>query len=53
MNASSCLRGKVLRLMVQRPALFAKMISIHTGESSPEAFDAAEMLSLGWRVMWA
>ncbi len=53
MNASSRFRSKVLRLMAQRPVLFAKMISIHTGESSPEAFDAAEMLSLGWRVMWA
>ena len=53
MNASSRLRSKVLRLMAQRPVLFANMISIHTGESSPEAFDAAQMLSLGWRVMWA
>ena len=52
MNRSSGLRSKVLRLMAEKPALFAKMISIHTGES-PEAFHAADMLRLGWQVMWA
>jgi len=53
MNANSRFRSKVLRLMAQRPGLFAKMISIHTGEWSPEALPAAEMLRLGWQVMWA
>jgi menaquinone-9 beta-reductase len=53
MNASSVLRQKVLRLFAARPVLFAKMISIHTGTSSPGALSAAAMLGLGWRVMWA
>jgi len=53
MHASSALRRKVLRLFAARPSLFAKMISVHTGESSPGTLKAAEMLTLGWRVMWA
>jgi menaquinone-9 beta-reductase len=53
MNASSTLRRKVLRLFAARPALFSKMISIHTGASSPDALDAAAIVTLGWRVMWA
>ena len=53
MNASSALRRKVLRLFAARPALFTRMISLHTGESSSSTLNAAEMLALGWRVMWA
>lgn len=53
MNASSTLRRKVLRLFAARPALFSKMISIHTGASLPDALDAAALVTLGWRVMWA
>jgi menaquinone-9 beta-reductase len=53
LNSSSALRAKVLRLFAAKPALFAKMISIHTGHSSPDALNAAEVLALGWRVMWA
>jgi menaquinone-9 beta-reductase len=53
MNASSALRRKVLRLFAARPALFARMISIHTGESTASPLGAAEILNLGWRVIWA
>ncbi|HKV04911.1 MAG TPA: NAD(P)/FAD-dependent oxidoreductase [Candidatus Acidoferrales bacterium] len=53
MNASSALRRKVIRLFASRPGLFANMISVHTGESAPESFRAAEVLGLGWRVLWA
>jgi menaquinone-9 beta-reductase len=53
MGAHSTLRQKVLRLFAARPALFAKMISIHTGQRSPDASHVAELLSLGWRVIWA
>jgi menaquinone-9 beta-reductase len=53
MGAHSALRRKVLRLFAARPALFAKMISIHTGQRSPDALDVGELLSLGWRVIWA
>jgi 2-polyprenyl-6-methoxyphenol hydroxylase-like FAD-dependent oxidoreductase len=53
MNASSVLRRKALRLFAANPAIFARMISIHTGASSPDALNTSEMLGLGWRVMWA
>lgn len=53
MNASSTLRRKALRFFAANRAMFAKMISIHTSASSPDALNATEMLGLGWRVIWA
>lgn len=53
MNASSALRRKVLRLFSARPALFAKMISVHASESTASALGASDILNLGWRVIWA
>jgi menaquinone-9 beta-reductase len=53
MNSSAALRRKVLRLFSARPGLFAKMISAHTGGSTPDAFGASAILNLGWRVLWA
>jgi flavin-dependent dehydrogenase len=53
MNSSATLRRKVLRLFAAKPALFAKMISVHTGESSAESLNPAAILGLGWRTLWA
>ncbi|MGA2509497.1 MAG: NAD(P)/FAD-dependent oxidoreductase [Candidatus Acidiferrales bacterium] len=53
MNASAALRRKVLRLFAACPAMFSKMISIHTGEAAPSALNIAGLASLGWRVLWA
>jgi len=53
MNASAALRRKVLRLFAARPAMFSKMISIHTGEAAPSALSITGLASLGWRVLWA
>jgi menaquinone-9 beta-reductase len=53
MNSSSALRRKVLRLFAAKPALFAKIISIHGSESAFSAFGASELLNLGWRALWA
>ncbi len=53
MNASSELRRKVLRLFAAKPALFAKIISIHGSESASSAFGASELMNLGWRALWA
>lgn len=53
MNSSVALRRKVLRLFAARPGLFAKMISVHTGDSTPDALKASAILNLGWRVLWA
>ncbi len=53
MNSSVALRRKVLRLFAARPALFAKMISVHTGNASPDALKTSAIVNLGWRVLWA
>jgi menaquinone-9 beta-reductase len=53
MNSSPVLRRKVLRLFAARPALFAKMISVHTGKFSSDTLKATAILNLGWRTLWA
>ena len=53
MNASAALRRKVLRLFAARPALFAKMISIHTSSFESDPLNAAQILDLGLRVLLA
>jgi len=53
MNSSVALRRKVLRLFAAHPGLFARMISVHTGDSSPSTLKASAILNLGWRVLWA
>ncbi|MGH9770322.1 MAG: FAD-dependent oxidoreductase [Candidatus Acidiferrales bacterium] len=53
MDQSTWTRRKALRLFASQPMLFSKMISIHTGEQSPESLGAWEILDLGRRVLWA
>jgi menaquinone-9 beta-reductase len=53
MNASAWVRRKVLRLFAAKPEYFANMISIHAGESGPDALSAARVMDLSWRVLWA
>ncbi|MGD0957681.1 MAG: NAD(P)/FAD-dependent oxidoreductase [Candidatus Acidiferrales bacterium] len=52
MNASTAIRRKALRLFAARPEVFAKIISIHAGELAPDAL-GADILDLGWRILWA
>jgi menaquinone-9 beta-reductase len=53
MDRSNWIRRKALRLFAQTPAFYSKLIAIHTGESSPEAIGAGEIVNLGWRVLLA
>jgi flavin-dependent dehydrogenase len=53
MDASVWIRQKALRLLECQPDRFAKIISVHTGRSADGGFDAAQMLGLSWRVLWA
>jgi flavin-dependent dehydrogenase len=53
MERSAWIREKTLRLFASQPALFSKMMSIHTGESSPESLRAREIAGLGLRVLLA
>ena len=47
MNSSVALRRKVLRLFAARPSLFAKMISVHTGDTAPDALKASAIVKSG------
>lgn len=53
MSASATIRRKALRLFAARPSVFAKMISVHAGESHDGALGPAAIVNLGWRVLWA
>lgn len=53
LNASAAIRRKALRFFAAHPDAFAQMISIHAGETDPDALGAAEVAHLGWRVLWA
>lgn len=53
MNSSVALRRRVLRLFAANPGLFAKLISVHTGDSASDALGASAIFNLGWRVLWA
>jgi hypothetical protein len=53
MSESASIRRKAMRLFAAYPAVFAKLISIHAGEASPDALGAMDILDLGWRVLWA
>jgi flavin-dependent dehydrogenase len=53
MGRNNWIRRKALRLFAGNPAFYARLIAIHTGESSPEAIGMGEILNLGWRVLRA
>ena len=53
LDRSAWLRRKALRLFERKPQVFAKVISVHTGQSSPENFKACEVIDLGWQVLCA
>ena len=53
MDRSNWIRRKALRLFARDAVTFSKMISIHTGESSPDVLGMEEIFNLGWRVISA
>ena len=53
MGRSTWIRKKTLRLFERKPELFSRMITIHTGRPPDTAFDAKEIVELGWRVLGA
>jgi len=50
MDANEWLRRKVLRLFANKPAVFSKLMAIHTGESSQRTPEAHEIPGLGWNL---
>jgi menaquinone-9 beta-reductase len=53
LDRSAWVRRKALRLFQEKPQVFSKVVSVHTGQSSPEDFKAREVIDLGWQVLCA
>lgn len=53
MDRSSWIRRQTLRAFVKEPALFARLLSIHVGETSLKDFGARGLANLGWQVLFA
>ncbi len=53
LDRSAWVRRKALRLFEEKPQVFSKVVSVHTGQSSPEDFRAREVIDLGWQVLCA
>jgi len=51
LDSSAWLRRKALRLFAAQPALFVKMIAVHTNASAAGKFTTAELAGLGWQVL--
>lgn len=53
MDRSGWIRRKTLRLFAAQPALYSKMMSVHTGEAAADSLRVREILGLGVRVLAA
>lgn len=51
MDRSAWIRRKALRLFAANPALFAKLIAVHTCNAGEENLSAADLATLGWEVL--
>ena len=50
LDANTWLRRKTLKMFASRPALFAKLMAIHTGERAGRTHPSPEIPGLGWNV---
>ena len=53
MNHRTWLRRKVLRLFSGNPGLFARIVSIHTGQAFSRELKMLDVFGLGWQVLRA
>ena len=53
MDGRSAFRARVFRAFQAQPAIFARLLAVHTGSLSPAAFGVGDGLSLGWRLLTA
>ena len=53
LDHSPWLRRKTLRLFAEYPAIFSRLMSIHTGAPEQANLSAPEIVALGWRVLGA
>jgi flavin-dependent dehydrogenase len=53
MEKSDWVRRRALRLLQKKPALFSRLLSIHTGELSLSSLGASEIVDFGWKLLRA
>jgi menaquinone-9 beta-reductase len=53
MGSNVTLRRKTLRFFAQNPALFSRMMAIHTKAPGSKTLQARDVVGLGWRILWA
>lgn len=53
MDRSAWIRRKTLRLFASQPALYSKMMSVHTGAAALDSLRVLEIVGLGLRVLAA
>ena len=53
MEKSDWVRRRTLRLLQNKPALFSRLLSIHTGDLPPSSLGTTEILDFGWRFLRA
>jgi len=53
MDGSAWFRRRALRALAAEPALFSRMLAIHTGALSPMKFGVQGTLALGWHLITA
>jgi flavin-dependent dehydrogenase len=53
MERSTWVRRRALRLFENKPGVFSKLLSIHTGALALPSFDVGEMIDFGWKRLRA
>ncbi len=53
MEGNDWIRRRALRLFQNKPGLFSRLLSIHTGELPLSSIGAREIADFGWKLLWA
>ncbi len=53
MDKSDWMRRRALRLLQNKPALFSRLLSVHTGELPLSSLGASEIVDFGWKFLRA
>jgi flavin-dependent dehydrogenase len=51
MDRNTWVRRRVIRLFEDRPGVFSKLLSVHTGALPLSSFSVGEMIDFGWKLL--
>ena len=51
MDGSDWIRRRTIRLFQRTPALFSRLLAIHTGAMPPPSVGVAELAGFGWKFL--